>query len=121
MPSDYAKAIYRLKQRGDLTDAQIAENLRLHLTRAGKTKLLPAIVRELKRLSYMKQDVSVVEIASEAARIPAVAAAKELGNQEQDVRINDALISGWRVKTRDTLIDRSGKRFLIDLYRSVTN
>lgn len=121
MPADYAKAIYRLKKRGELTDEKIAENLRLHLTRTGKMKLLPAIVRELKKLSYRKDEISIIEIASEGERKAAIAATKDLGLETSEVRVNDALISGWRVKSKGNLIDRSGKRFLIDLYRSVTN
>jgi F0F1-type ATP synthase delta subunit len=121
MPIDYAKAIVRLKKRGELTDAKIAENLRLHLTRTGKLKLLPAIVRELKKLSYKKDELAVLEIASESERNQAMTAVTELGLEKHEVRVNASLISGWRVKSKGNLIDRSGKRFLIDLYRSVTN
>jgi hypothetical protein len=34
--------------------------------------------------------------------------------------VNADLLSGWRLTTADTLIDRSGKRALIDLYRTIT-
>ena len=72
--------------------------LKSHLERTGRLKLLPQIVRELKR-----------EEARAAKLAPRIETAKE----------NPALISGYREITEGKLVDKSGKRALLDIYQNI--
>lgn len=83
-------------------------------------KLLPAILRELKVLKAKHKATSpVVEVASENEASTAKKEAALAGIEVAEVTINPNLISGWRAMSGGTLIDRSGKRALSDLYRKI--
>lgn len=73
--------------------------VRAHLSRTGRLKLLPHILRELK---------------VEAER------AKKLAPRKETAQQHPSLISGWRTIEGGTLIDRSGKGALIEIYRQIT-
>ncbi len=73
--------------------------LSAHLERTGRLKLLPRILRELKR---------------EQARTTRTAAQKETAAE------NPSLISGYRSIEDGVLIDRSGKGALVEMYRNIT-
>jgi hypothetical protein len=74
------------------------EKLIEHLKRTGRMKLLPRVLRELKR-----QEERKVKLA------PKKETAKE----------NPALISGWRELKDGKLTDKTGKRALIDIYQRI--
>jgi F0F1-type ATP synthase delta subunit len=44
-----------------------------------------------------------------------------MGIKATDVQVNPSLIKGWRILQKDTLIDRSAKKSLVDLYTNITN
>lgn len=101
--------------------SQLVASLVAHLTARGRMKLLPGILRELKRLELRAhaQDARI-EAATEAELAGAINAAKEAGIVAEAATINPELIRGWRARSGGTLVDRSGKRVLIDLYRTIT-
>ena len=70
-----------------------------HLKRTGREKLLPQILRELKRRE-----------ARERLTAPRKETAKE----------HPALISGYRQLKDGMLADTTGKRALLEIYRNIT-
>jgi F0F1-type ATP synthase delta subunit len=116
----YAKAIENLLAQGSDEKKLVAE-LTKHLTETGRVKLLPGILRHLRVLEARKAKLAPsVEAASEKEAAAAVKAAKAEGIEVAHATVNPALIRGWRARTGGTLIDRSAKQGLIELYRKVT-
>ena len=118
----YAQALSRLSHTEGAKTATLSKELMKHLTETGRLKLLPGILRELKILEARKAKLAPsVEVASEAEAHDAIAQAKKEGIEVTKAHVNHALIRGWRARTGGTLVDRSAKRGLIDLYRNVTS
>jgi F0F1-type ATP synthase delta subunit len=91
----------------------------------GHQKLLPNIVHELeKRLTREQESVKIL-FAREEDKIrykeniqaDLLEIAKE--KEEQSQEIDEKLVGGYRVETKNILIDRSYKRALIDLYQKL--
>ncbi len=69
-----------------------------HLRRTGRLKLLPQVLRELRRdEAYARKFAPRRETAAE----------------------NPALISGWRTIENGVLTDNTGKGALIDMYKKI--
>lgn len=121
MEKQYAQAIFNLSQREGAHAAEIVRALRAHLKEVGREKLLPRILRELKRIEARTQSlVETFEVASEHEKKHAQIEAKELGVTTDPV-INHTLVTGWRSRTGSRVIDRSGKRALLELYRRIAS
>lgn len=121
MEREYAQALVESLARGT-DEARLVEGLVTHLKKEGRLKLLPGIVRELKRLQSEAAKLQpTLEIASEADRAVAVAAAQEAGVTTDDIIVNPSLIKGWRARSGSVLVDRSAKQALVDLYQKITN
>ena len=119
MEKEYAQALKNALQKGEQADTLVAR-LTAHLKERGRLKLLPAILRELKVLKAKHSATApVVEAASKAEADAAKREAKQEGIEVAEVTINPNLISGWRAMSGGTLVDRSGKRALADLYRKI--
>lgn len=71
-----------------------------HLSRTGRMKLLPQVLRELKE---------------EEARAKLTAPRKETAKE------HPSLVSGWRSIEDGMLTDRTGKRALLDIYKKITS
>ena len=69
-----------------------------HLKRTGRLKLLPRILRELR----MRE-----------------ARAAKLAPRRETAAENPSLISGWRSLEGGLLIDKTGKRALLDIYQRI--
>lgn len=120
MEKVYAEAINNVVAKGAKEEA-VFESLKSHLSATGRVKLLPRILYELRALSARKGKVAAtVEVARESDAAAALKEAKEAGIDADAAVVNDSLITGWRAKKEGVLIDRSGKRALIDLYRRIT-
>jgi len=103
-------------------EKKIVATLVQHLEETGRTKLLPRIARELAILEARRAKLAPqVEVASEGEAHTALAEAKAAGIEVSKATVNHALIKGWRARNGGTLIDKSAKRGLIDIYRNVTN
>ena len=119
MQATYAKAIDRLISSG-LNGGKVGDNLVLHLKQRGRMKLLPGILAELKAYQAQRSAVaSKVEVAHEKDSAHALASAHEAGVEVKHATVNHLLISGWRAQSKGTLVDRSGKRALLDLYKKI--
>ncbi len=117
----YAKALNELARKDGAKLKELVAQLMSHLTATGRTKLLPGILRELKVIEARAAKLAPsVEVASEKEAAHALAEAKAAGISVPVAHVNHALIKGWRARSGGTLIDRSAKRGLIDIYRNVT-
>ena len=120
MEKIYAQAIENLLAKGG-DEKKVVAQLTAHLKATGRVKILPGILAELRVLEARKAKLAPsVEVASEKEAAAAVAAAKKEGIEVAKAHVNHALISGWRARTGSTLVDRSAKQGLIELYRRVT-
>ncbi len=121
MEKEYALALARQIAQGS-DEQKLVDGLVTHLKAEGRMKLLPGILRELKNLEARNSALApIVEIASESEKAAALAAAKAAGIESPEVRVNPSLIRGWRLRSADTLVDRSAKQALVDLYQRITN
>lgn len=119
MEKVYAKALDDLTRTQGMREDEAYEKLLTHLRATGRMKILPQLLRELKTLRERKRmHAPSLEVASAAESSAAEKAAKEQGVEVKAV-VNPALVTGWRLTTGAALVDRSGKRALIDLYRSI--
>ncbi len=108
--------------REGATDESVVAGLVRHLKETGRMKLLPGIVRELKRLQAREQkNAPVLEVAHENDIEAAHAALKTAGITPAQTIVNTSLIRGWRVRANGTLMDRSAKQSLIDIYQKITH
>ena len=118
----YAKAIDHLAHQEGADTKSLTASLVKHLHEAGRSKLLPGILRELKVIEARREKlIPTVEVASEKEAAHALAEAKAAGINATKAHVNHALIKGWRARSGGTLIDKSAKRGLIDIYRNVTS
>lgn len=119
MENLYATAIQRLVSSG-MKEEAVMKNLMAHLKQRGRVKLLPAILGSLKTLVARSVTLGAsVEVAKKGDEKKAIAEAAALGIEVSEASVNPILLSGWRARSEGTLIDRSGKRALTDMYRSI--
>lgn len=117
----YARAIAELAAKPGADPAAISKKLNEHLSKTGRMKLAPRIVAELARLrERSKATAPTLEVASESEIEAAKADAAALGITAEPVVV-PSLIRGWRISGNSQLTDRSAKRALVDLYRSITS
>lgn len=127
MPTEYAQALARSLE--NITEEHEVENrvstfFRV-LARDGKTKALPAILREFIKLrnhnSARKSVLTVAKATDEEYARKELA--KRLGEtaSEATLVVDDSLIGGWRYVDNDTLIDTSHKASLLELYRHIVS
>ncbi len=116
----YASALARLSATTSPADA--TKGLVAALTAKGRIKLLPVILREMKRMEAGKLATApLVEVARAGDAKKALAAAEAEGVTAKEAVVNESLLSGWRARGNGTLVDRSGKKNLLDLYRKITS
>jgi F0F1-type ATP synthase delta subunit len=119
MEKQYAQALFDLAQKPGVSAADLVKKLVAHLNETGREKLLPRILREFKRIEARAQTFGQeLEVASDKVAASAAREAAELGITAEPV-VNPDLVTGWRARSGSRLIDRSGKRALIDLYRQI--
>lgn len=120
MQKQYAQALHSLLAKEGVKEKDVFEKLVAHLKATGRMKLLPGIARELKKAAFRtRSEEAHVEVAHKSDEHHALAEAKQFGIEAAHAQVNPSLIRGWRARQGSTLVDRSGKRALIDLYRSI--
>lgn len=107
-------------------DEQVADEavhkLIAHLKSTGRIKMLPQLLTELRLIAARRRSLApILEVATPKEESAAVAALKAEGITPETVQVTPSLISGWRARANGKLIDRSGKRALIDIYQNVTS
>lgn len=117
----YAQALSTLSAqegaRADVLVKQLVESLKKN----GRLKLLPHILRALRTTALQQKSLSpLVEVAHKEDAAHALTSARIHGIDAKEASINPSLIRGWRARARGTLVDASGKRALVELYRNIT-
>lgn len=121
MEKTYAQALARSIGNGISEEAAVS-GLVAHLARQGRSKLLPGILREMKRLAAAEAKLApTVEVARAEDAETALSAARAAGINVSEASVNPSLVRGWRARSGSRLIDRSGKQALVDLYQRITN
>lgn len=122
MIDNYTRLLEATAETGDKTASDAAvTKLILHLKSAGRMKMLPQIAQELRKVAARRHALRPrMEVAHEKESAAALRAAALEGIVVRQVRINPALIHGWRAQSGGKLIDRSAKRALEHLYQQVT-
>lgn len=119
MEKVYAQAVVELEEKG-VKAPELTRHLIAHLTKVGRLKLLPKILRELKKTQARHdKEWSPLEVASEKEIVHAQKELEKMGIKTKDVQVNPSLIKGWRILQKDTLIDTSAKKALVDLYTNI--
>ncbi len=122
MIDDYTKLLETAASLEDkeAADETVAKLIR-HLKSAGRLKMLPQIVSELRKVAARRAaHKPVLEIAHEKDKAHALKEAAEAGIKAERVVVNHSLIRGWRAREAGKLIDRSGKRALVEIYQKIT-
>ncbi len=118
MMDSYTRLLEIVAQTEDkkISDDAVSR-LILHLKSRGRMKMLSKIARELKKVAIRRQSMlPVIEVANGNDKLKALSEAHAEGFSTDTVRINTKLIRGWRARKGGTLVDRSAKRALIDIY-----
>lgn len=119
MEKQYAQALFDLAQKPGASADELVKKLVAHLKATGREKLLPRIGRELHRIEMRAESFGEsLEVATAHEKAAAEKEAKELGITAK-AEVNETLVSGWRGRIGSRIIDRSGKRALLDLYRQI--
>ena len=126
-PKTYAQAIIELLKES-AHPKRVLAGLDATLMRRGhgmlKRQILTIVYRTLEaRKSSDGVRLAVVKEGDEKRHAKAIAAICEALNLENptEVRVDDTLIGGFVLSTENTRIDRSHKRTLYNLYRSIIN
>ena len=121
MEKEYAQALAQSIARGT-DEAKLVDGLMAHLKEEGRMKLLPGILRELKRLDARTRTLApTIEVSSEEEAAEALKEANDAGINATQIVVNPSLIRGWRAREGSVLVDRSAKQALVDLYQKITN
>ncbi|HEX5774872.1 MAG TPA: hypothetical protein VFY28_02860 [Candidatus Paceibacterota bacterium] len=119
MEKVYANALISALRKGK-DEKELVGGLIAHLKDVGRMKILPNILRELKNASARRKTLlPQLEVANEGEKSGAVKEAKDAGIDGAAISVNPALIRGWRGRANGILVDRSGKKALIELYRNI--
>jgi F0F1-type ATP synthase delta subunit len=113
MENAYAQAIWKAVENGKSPKEAVSAVVEM-LKKQGRAELLPRIGRALSRLAAAKSANNArVFVAHER---DAKEAFKQSGVDEADIIVDETLIGGWRLEDRDTLVDASFKKMLLDMY-----
>ncbi|MFA5997469.1 MAG: F0F1 ATP synthase subunit delta [Candidatus Paceibacterota bacterium] len=130
----YAEALYEALQSREVkseSDAhKVFARFRKVLVARGHEKLLPFIAYELEKIMAREQDKNetLLVIADNKSLSKWLHAYDHYEKEEiipkhsarRDV-VDESIVGGFQIRTKDTLIDGSYKKSLIELYRNITN
>ncbi len=115
-----------LEVAAESKDQKVAEEAVIklvhHLRSVGRLKMLPSIASELRLIEARRKALRpTVEVARKEDAEYGLKEAKAHGIETKEAIVNTSLISGWRGSYKGMLVDRTGKRSLIDIYKNVTS
>ena len=100
------------------------------LFRSGHDRLLPFIASELEKIMAREKDRNeVVLVTADNKSASKWSHAYDhyekegiipKGAERRDV-VDETIVGGFQIRTKDTLIDGSYKKSLVELYRNITN
>ena len=124
MENAYAQALWTMIDKGT-PQADAVRALYTYLKDRGREALMPRIAKAFERLAakHASADTVVLSVADTRHEHSAMSAAERLVPQAKDAQvvIDKTLIGGWRLDARETLVDASYKKHLLELYRRTTN
>lgn len=123
MEHAYAEALWKLVA-GGMSPSKAVKGVRESLEREGRGALMPRIGKAFARIAEREgaRTRVTLTVAREKDERAARSAAKEMlaslevASKDVDVRVDDSLIGGWRLEGRETLLDKSYKTQLLDLF-----
>ncbi len=127
---DYAEAMFLATQgKDDVEQDVLVGRLREMLASRGHMALLPAIIRELEKVSCRTASsdgaqvrvVRATDATVHAERIACDVATLGMSDVVQEVVIDETVIGGYEVRASGRRIDRTHKRTLLELYTTITN
>lgn len=123
MIDTYTRLLEVAAEHGDAAVSESAvSKLILHLKSAGRMKMLPQIVQELKKVAARRAALnSVFEVASVSEEPRAREEARALGITVSSAVVNPSLIKGWRAREGGKVVDYSAKQALISIYQNITH
>lgn len=130
----YAEALYGAlngKHVNTESDSKkILTHFRKVLSERGHDRLLPFIAHELEKIMAREKDKNeVVLVTADNKSVGKWAHAYDhyekegivpKGATRRDV-VDESIVGGFQIRTKDTLIDGSYKKSLVELYRNITN
>ncbi len=128
METAYAQALWNMVNAGT-APAKAVHSLTEILKTHGRESLLPRIGRAFARIS--ERESKRTSITLTVAREKDERAAKhevreilsrlEIDSKDVQMVVDDSLIGGWRLEGKETLIDASYKRDLLELFNRSVN
>lgn len=128
----YAEALYAaLKWRASESDfKKVFASFRKVVSNRGHDRLFPFIMRELEKIiAREKIKNEVVLVTSERSSQSKWSHAYDHYEKEGIIpkgatrtdAVDESIVGGFQIRTRDTLIDGSYKKSLVELYRKITS
>ena len=130
----YAEALYgalngkHVKTEGD--SKKMFTHFRKVLSARGHERLLPFVAHELEKIMAREKDKNeVVLVTADNKSVSKWSHAYDHYEKEgiiskhatrRDV-VDETIVGGFQIRTKDTLIDGSYKKSLVELYRNITN
>jgi F0F1-type ATP synthase delta subunit len=109
----YAQALWKSIENGR-NPKEAVESLAKLLKKQARLELMPKIAKAFARLAEAnKANRTRIFVAHEKN---AKAALKASGVVEADVCVDETLIGGWRLEGGNEVVDRSFKKYLLDIY-----
>jgi F0F1-type ATP synthase delta subunit len=126
--TQYAEAIFQAsRNKSDVALEVLANNVRALLEKKGYRSLLPAIVRELEKLTLTRgaADECVIRVAKESDTVTfTTSIQKDIQTLNAEalptrVVVDDTVIGGYEVRAKGVRIDQTYKRSLLTLYTNL--
>ena len=124
--NDYSSALFELLAKGSQGDA-LLESLQSLLKKKGHERLYASILKDLlAKFEKDKQRNSIQVMVGREKDIPhlkesILEAMATLGTEKEFLsHVDTTLIGGFKIKSHDKVIDRSYKKQLLTIYRSLT-
>ena len=134
MEHSYAAALWKMiggglpAGRQGTAPKRAISQLREHLALRGRLALLPRIARAFARHAAREhaKDTLTLSVgaagAAEAKReAKALLSGMHIAEHDVETVVDETLIGGWRLEGREYLFDASYKKYLLDIYRRMTN
>ncbi len=128
----YAEVLYRALQGKETTDdgKKVFARFREVVSSRGHYRLFPFVAREFEKIiAREKIKNEVVLVTSDSKSHSKWSHAYDHYEKEGIIQkhatrrdvVDESIVGGFQIRTRDTLIDGSYKKSLIELYRNITN
>ena len=122
----YALAIIHLLEEG-VDPKEVARNIVEHTKRRGHWGVVPHLILSLKRefADRERRKTAVVRVVREDDVPAALSALSKYAGRGSDdkrpvrVHLDDSLIGGWTIRTKNTYVDASYKRALLSIFNNV--